>query len=988
MNEPIFIPAPFFFLRSPRWTWEKAVAILSEEKWIDAVFELYKTDTLLQEAIAIASPSLFQELEKGTRSEEVAATLFKYSLRMATRATPFGFFSFIADGSWRDKTDVSFDLKKVSKRVRPNMSWVFALLEKIYADKEQFSLLSVQTNRLVKMTHERCFLSYLRYAEKDDERSAKISSIRATKLVKTILALAEMPKKVGDLYEELLQVFPTLDREKTERVIQQLVEQQFLLPGILPSVLSLSPFDDLLPHLSSVDSIEKMRRGIEGYEEIPLGKGTSALRALEKECREIVSTGSVLQIDTVYPESSARLSPRIGKELSEVTTLLWKLSPRRPMNSPVQMYHSKFMEKYGMHRTVPLMELLSEEKGLGPMLQEAGPNQQTAFKTHWEKWLHTQWESCLHDQKNEIVLTEDLVSRLYALAKEDPTDPHDALLSMDLFCTISAKSAEEIDEGNFLLHLVQPSWQGGSAIGRFLYLLDKKRQDQLKQFFSEEEALEKESVFMEISYWPRTGHNANVVAHPPLRKHHLDLQSKQKKEGSFSLNDIYVGTTGTRFYLTLKEGGCELVSRVCNFLNPIIAPQPLQFMREVSLTKYQLFHPFSWGALEKKGSFLPRVRFQKTIVSPSQWNVDPSLFDLGSLEKIIQQFTAWADQWNLPDRCLLTHLDQHLLVDRHHPASLREIALKLKKMESLQFLEEIPHAWANSSEGHHSCEFVIPVLKNPIYAKKSSIVPLAHIPVELEDRLRLPGSEWLFMKIYLEEEAVDRFLVEHILSLAQELEGLFFVRYYDTGFHLRVRIRVTDFALLMEKIEGRINYWMQTGLIQNIVWAPYEREIERYGGIQLIHDAELLFCKDSSSVLSLLESVLNKNITFVGPVLHALSGIGFLKSLGLELQEVMEVLKSGVKSTDGLKGFREHKKELIRLVKEFPFTGIDNSDFQKIAKSVLHQSIYDLYNSLLHMHYNRLGCSRSEEDRARLYGLHTIMSLQYARNTKTACIET
>ena len=86
MNEPLFIPASFFFIRSPLWTIEDCKYMFEHDQWVDKIFNLYEKEGLLREAIAIASPSLHSALQKKNfqRTEAIASSLLNYALRSAT----------------------------------------------------------------------------------------------------------------------------------------------------------------------------------------------------------------------------------------------------------------------------------------------------------------------------------------------------------------------------------------------------------------------------------------------------------------------------------------------------------------------------------------------------------------------------------------------------------------------------------------------------------------------------------------------------------------------------------------------------------------------------------------------------------------------------------------------------------------------------------------------------------------------------------------
>nr|WP_166158411.1 lantibiotic dehydratase [Neochlamydia sp. AcF84]NGY96010.1 hypothetical protein [Neochlamydia sp. AcF84] len=1011
MNKNPFIPAPFFLIRTPLWPVEDYERILAKENWSKVLLDLYNTHELLREAIAIASPSLYSSLKQKPlkNPQQVATSLLNYVMRMATRATPFGLFSFVMSGSWTNTTEVSFNLKQIYKRVRPDMEWVFSLIQQYYKDENLFASLSIQANRLAWLNGDRYFLNYIRQTENTLSSSSKTISVRATSLVRSILNLAQEPIKIDDLWKILQTSTALLDRSKTLKVIQELLNQQFLLPGILPSLLSHSPFEDLISHLPPSIQIENISKNIQDYNSLQPGKGEAVLQQLQKEMSVMAPAKTFLQVDLASKGQEPQISKNVLEEIEKAIGVLWKISAREAHLSPLKKYREKFIEKYGFHRTVPLMELISEERGLGPlekhqMLGSSGL--QSKFSQQWDKWLNKEWQKCLHEKKQEIVITEHLIDGLFDLAQELTPNPSEALLSLDVFCKIFADSTEQIDKGNFLLLISQTMWEGGSTLGRFLDLLGNNVEAKLQKFLHEEEQLEPNSLFAELSYWPSSIRSANVAIQPCLRSHRLDIDAKTQEAGSLSLDDIYVGSTHKRFYLTTKEGKCEIIPRVGNLLNPIQAPSPLRFIREVHLDRYQLIHPFAFDKLIKNAVFLPRVRFQKTILSPAQWNLDAAPMIKEQIENIIFMFNSWADQWNLPRRFFIVHGDQHLLLDRQHPAHLSEIAKQLKKGKSLQFIENIGYSWVKSEQGHHLSEIVIPFLKNPLCAtEKKSLVPLPYFSVPFESRWKLPGSEWLFIKFYLEDEETDRFLIQHLSGFAkcvqQEIEcvGWFFIRYGDPGKHLRFRLQIKSWELLsytLSRLEQVSKAWMKMGLIKNVALDTYEREIERYGGLKLMDAAEAVFCADTLSTIDLLNSFMNKKFTCHPFIVQALIVINFLKDFGLTQREICSLINYPEEDRSELKGFREHKKQLVELAKALK-TNFENQlpseiaiikkastlrvhaieSFCLEAESISYDTRLEIYNSMLHMHCNRLGFDAKIEKRARLYAYQTLLQLQH-----------
>ena len=130
-------------------------------------------------------------------------------------------------------------------------------------------------------------------------------------------------------------------------------------------------------------------------------------------------------------------------------------------------------------------------------------------------------------------------------------------------------------------------------------------------------------------------------------------------------------------------------------------------------------------------------------------------------------------------------------------------------------------------------------------------------------RTYLPGSDWLYFKIYTGVVTADKIMANEIFKFIRKLkmEGLitqwFFIRYSDPDFHLRVRVRVKDvsdigtilslFYTIIERLEAR-----------NLIWKvqidTYQRELERYHE-KLIEDTESFFYIDSEYTVKIIQKI-------------------------------------------------------------------------------------------------------------------------------------
>lgn len=131
------------------------------------------------------------------------------------------------------------------------------------------------------------------------------------------------------------------------------------------------------------------------------------------------------------------------------------------------------------------------------------------------------------------------------------------------------------------------------------------------------------------------------------------------------------------------------------------------------------------------------------------------------------------------------------------------------------------------------------------------------------EQIFIPGSCWIYLKIYTGEKTADNLLTHLILPFTQYLynEGLiskfFFVRYADPDFHIRIRFLLNDnncFNQFYNRLYKIFNPYMRFFQIWRIEISTYERENERYGKDN-IEDIESLFSIDSIYALYALRRI-------------------------------------------------------------------------------------------------------------------------------------
>ena len=111
--------------------------------------------------------------------------------------------------------------------------------------------------------------------------------------------------------------------------------------------------------------------------------------------------------------------------------------------------------------------------------------------------------------------------------------------------------------------------------------------------------------------------------------------------------------------------------------------------------------------------------------------------------------------------------------------------------------------------------------------------------------LELGDEGWIYIKVYGLGTRTNEFLTKSIPRLIKELdcEKWFFIRYSDPCEHIRFRIKFQNEDTAYTKLKG-IMEWIhilkKRGMVEKVIFDTYKREINRYGGEQLIDYAETI----------------------------------------------------------------------------------------------------------------------------------------------------
>ena len=964
----------------------------------------------VEEALFLASPKLARRARDflaGTDDAKVERPLIRYFLRMCTRPTPFGTFAGSGVGRLAEATRLRVGpVSQNARRTRLDHLYLTALA---HALEDRFRrALTYRVNSSLYSTGGK-----LRYAEAS-WRGGRSYSLVAVEPGEPVVAVLERARD-GATFDELARVLmdDEVTYEEAADFVEELIASQLLESTLTPPITGPEAIAALIDELALVEGaaaerglVEDVRAELEKLDAEGVGAPVERYErvfAIAQSLPAEPAESSFFQTDMVTALDEATIGPAVIEEVLRATGGVHRFGGKS--SGSLDRWRGEFVARYDT-REVPLVEALDEESGIG-FLPSTSPGSDASPLVRGLVWpqrpddtgalgprfghLMRRLLECVASGRRELVLDDSDVDALAASEQNETPDAFAALV------TIAARSAEDVDRGDFKLLLHGASGPSGARlVGRFCHA-DPAVDALVREHLRAEEALRPEIAFAEIVHLPE-GRSGNILARPVLRDYEIPFlgRSGAPPDAQIPVTDLMVSVEGQRVVLRSKRLGREVAPRLASAQNYTLRSLGIyRFLCTVQAQGVAEGVVWNWGSFNA-ASFLPRVVYGKTVLHRATWAV--------RTEEIPELVAAKGDEAfgrmqelrgarRLPRHVALADEDNQLMVDLDNVLSVEMLVELVRRRPHFRLVEVWPdpaEMVVSSDRGPYVNEVLIP------FVRRESGIPVAARPRPPAPRRSFPpGSEWLYLQVFSGTAVADALLrdvVRPVVSQARAAGAAgtwFFIRYADPEPHLRVRLhgdpaRLTGEVLpafrraLEPELEGRV--W-------RIEIGTYVREVERYGGPDAIEAAEAVFAADSDAVLEVIAAggTLDDRWRAALAGMHAL-----FVDLGLDEDAQARVarrMRDGYAAefaADALlkrqigERYRTERKSLEPLIAE----GLDvwkrRSEVVRPlaarlrtldAKGSLTASFDDLASSFAHMHVNRLLRSSQRAHELVLYDL-------------------
>jgi thiopeptide-type bacteriocin biosynthesis protein len=1001
----------------------------------------------IREALWLASPEFSESLStwknepESAKGQKLERALYRYVARMTSRPTPFGLFAGCSLGRIDAETRLHLGPRSdYWRRSRLDMEYLCNLAEKISSDACQQRQLYFRTNTSLYLAAGRYHHAQSYIA--NDVRCYRLIATDPTPYLTATLERASSGATPAELVLALVKDDPEIDNQEAGKFVRQLIESQILVSELTPPITGPEPLEYMLAQLERAQqfpvsaTLKSVSERLHSLDDHGLGNHLAGYQEIVSAVSQLpceFKLDHLVQVDMMKKPAQATVDRRLVRDILRGVETLHSLVTPLPVDT-LEQFKQDFWERY-QEQEVPLVLALDDEVGIGferrdnpdasaePLIENmefSSADDESEVKARKPEFiLLRKLEELAQEKKTSLELDANL---LEALRARNPPPLPDAFAAI-----VQIISPADARAGKLSLYLPGVTGPSGALLlGRFCPADDQLTACVREHLRSEEENRAGENViYAEVIHLPE-GRVGNVLCRPMLRDYEIPFlaTSRAPRDRQILVSDLMVSVRNDRIVLRSQRLGCEVVPRLTS-AHGYLHGRNLKLYKFLCLLQTQGLSGvlgWNWGFLEE-AAFLPRVTFGNIVFAPARWRMDQETIEDLAREpgaQRLRRIDEWRSSKQIPRFALLVEADNQLLVDFENVLSMETLIEYIKNWPSAQLVEMLTapgSLYASGPEGTFTHELVVPFVRvkpqaaptreaGALEPSRASPTPAAAHVFHTE-RNFLPGSEWLFAKIYAGPSHLDRLLVEHIRPLVAKVlvsgwvNSWFFIRYGDPSWHLRLRFHGmprTLSAEVLPQLWECLELQKQQGKIWRMQLDTYEPELERYGGLTGMRIAERLFQYDSEFVLELLAAICDQLGTNIRWHL-AFAGVDcLLDGLGLDLSSRRRLVSNRARAQE--KNFRvnqifktqlsekfRNERQILEVLLE---SSAETGDFPASAQAALArfagqmkiiraeletasrtgelaQPIEELAGSYIHMHLNRMFRSSANAQEMVLY---------------------
>ncbi|WP_125604635.1 lantibiotic dehydratase [Lapidilactobacillus bayanensis] len=603
----------FFLERKPLFSTnnkirERSLANSSVNK-LDFILEM-KSNSEFIEALFVSSHSLYDAINQLSinssqkQIEKIYYSMISYLNRMSFRPIPFGYSASVAIRKDKKRHPTFQKIKKVNA----TLDWLFGVAQKIENDELNLEFLKYTFNNNYFIRGDIIYYFF--------DNNKRIS----LKITPEIRYLLKQLSGRYVTYGEILNEWP-FNKEQLTAWIATLISYGVVKSSLTDLSNSYNQLKELITQLSNCEDAKKhfadiiheldiIDSLIFDYGRQCVGDGLSLLKAIETKMSNLFQSNNYLAI-AFQNLTECEISNVEQADALACGEYLVSLAKSLSFSDPLDEYTNKFIEKYGLERSVPILELLSEKDGIGV------PNSYMQS----EDVITTQSTSLFYRNK---ILGRKLSDDGYVHLSDDDIAIKNRLTSDQRF---------SYDIGfDFIDHFIvfAPSTVtscSGSAYGRFSRLFDLSHDfwngdPQMDNLFNLFEAEDSGEVLELQNNFSMVKHSLSDVSH--------------RRQNRLAMNDIFITYDLKKHCLiSVDKYNNPTYAIQTNLLIPQRHSFASRLLMDISPYINNDLMKLSKIFSNKTQEHQPGIKYHNVIIMPERWNFVLDHVSIDKIDKLV-----------------------------------------------------------------------------------------------------------------------------------------------------------------------------------------------------------------------------------------------------------------------------------------------------------------------------------------------------------------
>jgi len=816
--------------------------------------QTFLTDHYFKTALYLASPGFYNSIARHNfqatmLTEKETNTLRKYINRYCFRPTPFGLFSSVTLLNWVDSIKKTSDPARFKIHVNASMTIQNRIGVELSEQHLPASAVFRPNPSIYRLMNE-----YRFFRTSPDgtgkHREYQLQSIAFSKLLKD---LAGIERKGCSREQIVTRIIHSAgcSTEEGEEYADFLIDAQLLISDIQLSIVGEDPLTQLLKKYSKSDITLELRDILRRLAEVNELKDFELIIPLDQALGKLLTSKTEItdKLNVILKREMAGAAPASGYQ-DQLRDGLTALTAIATDGVPAAM--TQFIEKFQQHfegQSLPLLRAIDPEAGIGyqyPETEKNNPMLETLDIPYKERSRQGVNWSAAHSTLMEAWL------------RDRTADPVLRLNDNDLRFLNAGKGSQPILGMSVLFRIAENKLfienAGGinstALIGRFT-VADEKISRAAQEMAGQLEAMNPDIIFAELLHLADP-HTDNVNRRTHLYQYEIPITATSllPESQQIPLSDLFVRIIDNKAMLFSETHQKFVIPRLSSAYNHGLNKLPLfRFLTDLPYQYGRSDLSLSLRSFFPNLSFYPRVEYNDTILSLATWILSTEQI-AGLIQSDGEQIAAFTDlrtSVRLPRYFSLAEGDQELVFDTQNESDILFFCNCIRQKKQAVLKEFLTQPFVQQFNG-----FLLPAepLQFPRFRPGTA---------NRTQRKFMPGSEWLYLKLYAPKIGVNRLLLKLYPFTGKRygnyrIEQWFFVRYQDHAPHIRLRLKVSPEAIsdILIAFKNQFEDRIQQHLIREFQIDVYSRELERYaaGGIE---NTESFFWASSELVLQFLK---------------------------------------------------------------------------------------------------------------------------------------